>query len=298
MESITKGKLPQLSLLRDPSFGIPSDITFQIIGNTGEVAEGNVVLGEVKGHKIILGLFSSAFKNQFFGSQKETRDVIPVKDTTVAAFEKLFDYIYRKDINWGGMTVLEIYEVVHLADKYTMPDLMNEIKTQMENVPLTVDSLVEVAHLAAQFTQFTDVSSALLVICAKFLQKTFKTPNDQLQFAINLSGTGKEVTVLQLLVLARDLPALECSNCREEQCMDGLPVGSIDKFTAGCKLKINANCANYGGAVWSSNYVYTVSSVVDNTAVNLRTGAGRVGLGIPVPIIAPNRFPTFCFNCS
>ena len=54
MVSVTKGKLSQLSLLQDPSYGIPSDVTFQINGTKDEVvAEDKAVLGEVKGHKVI-----------------------------------------------------------------------------------------------------------------------------------------------------------------------------------------------------------------------------------------------------
>ena len=45
------------------------------------------VLGEVNGHKVILGTFSSVFKTQFFGSMKETnKDIVNVEETTFDAF--------------------------------------------------------------------------------------------------------------------------------------------------------------------------------------------------------------------
>ena len=41
----------------DPSFGIPHDVSFQIMDNNNLN-----VMGEVKGHKLILGLYSPVFK--------------------------------------------------------------------------------------------------------------------------------------------------------------------------------------------------------------------------------------------
>ena len=58
MDSATHEKFPNHSSLLDPSFGIPTDVTFQIMGFKNlEIADGldrEVLLGEVKGHKLIL----------------------------------------------------------------------------------------------------------------------------------------------------------------------------------------------------------------------------------------------------
>ena len=40
-----------------------------------------VMLGEVKGHKLILGLISPGFKKQFFGNAKDEEEIIPVRQT-------------------------------------------------------------------------------------------------------------------------------------------------------------------------------------------------------------------------
>eukprot|EP00092_Neocalanus_flemingeri_P017868 GFUD01019333.1.p1 GENE.GFUD01019333.1~~GFUD01019333.1.p1 ORF type:complete len:313 (+),score=76.48 GFUD01019333.1:53-940(+) len=294
METITKGKVARLSLLQDPAYGVPSDVTFQIISVTSEgAAEIIQVLGEVTGHKNVLAAFSKVFRDQFFGKLKEEKDVIPVKETTYEAFQKLMFFIYSKDINWGGVTVPEMFDVVNLAEKYIMPELMDEMKKQMENMPLTNnDDLLNVAHTATEFNHlFPDVSSALLLSCAKFLQKTIP-PSAQLQFAIDQSGTGKEATVLQLLPLAKDLPALECSNCGDVDCLDGQGVVGIDKFKVGLKLRVNQSCSacwGVNGGVFAGK-VYTVKSVnKNNNRVDVRRGCGD-------HIVFEN-IPTFCYGC-
>eukprot|EP00092_Neocalanus_flemingeri_P027190 GFUD01029487.1.p1 GENE.GFUD01029487.1~~GFUD01029487.1.p1 ORF type:complete len:312 (+),score=80.96 GFUD01029487.1:54-938(+) len=293
METITKGKFARLSLLQDPAYGVPSDVTFQIIRVTNEgTAEIREVLGDVTGHKLVFAAASSVFRNEFFGGLKETADVIPVKETTYEAFEKLMFFIYHKDIDWSGVTVPEMYDVVNLAERYIMPELMDEMMKQMENVPLANnDDLLNIAHTATEFNHlFPDVSSALLLSCAKFLQKTIP-PSARLQFAIDQSGTGKEATVLQLLSLAKDLPPVECSNCGNVECMDGQLVVGIDKFTVGLKLRVNESLAGYWGVNGGqfAGIVHTVKRVnKNNRTVDVR--------GQPDPIVWSNSH-TFCYWC-
>eukprot|EP00092_Neocalanus_flemingeri_P027985 GFUD01030382.1.p1 GENE.GFUD01030382.1~~GFUD01030382.1.p1 ORF type:complete len:299 (+),score=64.12 GFUD01030382.1:44-940(+) len=257
MVTITRGQNPQFAHLLDPSYGIPSDVTFRIIGiNKNGVDEDEEVLGEVEGHKIVLGAFSRVFRDKFCGSMKGTKEVIPVKETTLEAFEKMVFYIYKKDIEWGGLSVSEMYDVVNLAEKYHLAELMDEMKTQMGNLTITVETLMEIAHTTAQFSHlFPIVSPPLLLRCAKFLQITFRTPAEKLQFATDQYGGGQEVTAMQLLVMARDLPPLPlCSNCGMdvEQCKDGQLVTATEKLTLGLKLRINKE-NNYWGV---NSYAY------------------------------------------
>eukprot|EP00092_Neocalanus_flemingeri_P060136 GFUD01072039.1.p1 GENE.GFUD01072039.1~~GFUD01072039.1.p1 ORF type:complete len:311 (-),score=66.72 GFUD01072039.1:52-936(-) len=294
METFTKGKFARLSLLQDPAYGVPSDVTFQIVRVTIEgTAEIREVLGDVTGHKLVFAAASSVFRDEFFGGLKETTDVIPVKETTYEAFEKMMFFIYQKDIDWsGGVTVLEMYDVVNLAERYIMPELMDEMTKQMENVPLkNNEDLLNIAHTATQFHHlFPDVSSALLLSCAKFLQKTIPPPA-QLQFAIDQSGTGKEAIVLQLLSLAKDLPPVECSNCGDVECLDGQGVVGIDQFTVGMKLRVNKSCGMWGvdGGSYAGQ-VYIVKSVnKDIKTVNV--------IGGHFYIVRQN-IPAFSYCCS
>ena len=131
---MSSNKLGQmLSSLTDPSFGIPPDVTFQIMNynhnqeSSGEREEESVE-GDIKGHKVILGMFSPVFKQEFFGPAKEIKDIIPVRQTTFYAFTKMFDYIYQKNVDWEDLSVLELYDVVNLAEKYDISGLMDELK--------------------------------------------------------------------------------------------------------------------------------------------------------------------------
>eukprot|EP00092_Neocalanus_flemingeri_P003229 GFUD01003456.1.p1 GENE.GFUD01003456.1~~GFUD01003456.1.p1 ORF type:complete len:309 (+),score=68.17 GFUD01003456.1:41-967(+) len=254
MASSSPRKIPSNSSLLDPSCGIPTDVTFQIMGfktpdlETGQDKE--ILLGEVKGHKLILGMVSTVYKAGFYGPAKETKDIVPVRQTTLEAFKKMVDYIYSKEIDWSGQTVLEMYDVVNLAERYDIPGLLEEIQTQMEKVPLTMENVMEVADTAFQFSQFPTVSDQLLLNCAKYVKKTLKTPASLVQFATDGSGSGQEATVLKLLALIRTItPPIpnrpNCPNCKQDQCQHGKLVESLDKIVLGCKLAENNRVQQY-----------------------------------------------------
>jgi len=301
MVSITKGKLPRLSLLQDPSYGVPADVTFQIIEGTpgDEGEETKKVLGEVKGHKVVLAAFSEVFKNMFFGPMKESKNIISVEQTTLESFEKLFDFIYNKDINWGNLTVSEIYDVVNLADKYLVKELMDELKDQMENLTLTVGNVMDFAHTASQFSQFPDVSTALLTACAKFVKKTIKTRDEQLSFVLAQSGSGQEATAVRLMVEVQGLASPICLNCELSDCSDGQVVVGNDKFRVGLQLRVNKN-TNYWG-VNGGDFAETGFTV--RSAANGVNGGEAVHVTYDASSVeyADVRYegvPTFVYNCA
>ena len=177
----------------------------------------------------------------------------------------MIEYIYQSDIDWSALSLLELYDIINLAELFNLPKVTNEIKTQMEVMPLTMDSLMEVAHTAAQFMQFQEVSSALLLTCSKFLQNTVRTPADQLQFALDQLDTGREKTVLELLSLIKS-SLLPCTNCGEMECLNGKLVRDNEKFTVGMKMKVNKKSSEYWGENGGSfaSKCYTVTEVVDD----------------------------------
>jgi hypothetical protein len=120
--------------------------------------------------------------------------------------------------------VLEMYDVVNLAEKYYIPGLLDVVKTQMENVHLTMEDVIEVAETAVQFNRFPTISSSLLQSCAKFLKTNLKTDGELLQFAISHSGSGQEATAKNM----QGNPI--CSNCEEENCQDQLLVTDVIKI--------------------------------------------------------------------
>lgn len=68
----------------EPSCDIPSDVTFTILDE-----EGNKV-GKVKGgHRKVMALKSTFFKAMFYGPMKDNRLIIPIRYTSLLAFQKM-----------------------------------------------------------------------------------------------------------------------------------------------------------------------------------------------------------------
>jgi len=278
-----------LTSLLDPCFGIPTDVTFEIMGYThlqlDHSGEKEVKLGEVKGHKLIIGLFSPVFKSEFFGPAKDTKDTIPVRETTLEAFEKMLEFIYSKETDWSSLTVLEFYDVVNLAEKYDIPELMGHIKSQMDNIPLSMENVMEVADSAYDFNQFPDVSYSLLLRCAKFIKSKLRTPARLLEFAVDQSGSGQEATVLKLMALIKQS---ECSNCNSTPCKNGQEITNAEQLSPGCKMDVNNNdghlytvvAANQGSNTVKAIYCYAPTKQQSDYQI-LRNG-----------------LPTFCYKCD
>merc|ERR1712002_825817 len=129
-----------------------------------------------------------------------------------------------------------------------MPELMEEMKTQIVNTPLTTQNLVDVVDIAIKHSHFEEVSSALLLSCANFFKKTVGVGTDkQMQFVLENYAEGKERLALKLISMVPGLPRAECNNCGEVSCMAGQPV-QYEKLRAGLAVKVN-HIANY----WSSD---------------------------------------------
>jgi len=244
MTSVIKGKIPEYAILLQDS-EIPFDVTFQVV-----VAEGNTVTekgldkgvkkvkGEIKAHKYILAASSSVFKGMFFGPMKESKDVIDVKETTVEAFKKLIEYIYQVDIECRDISLVELYDIVNLAELYNIPKLTEELKIQMENIPLSMDNLMDVATIASEYSQFEEVSNCVMMSCAKFLQKMIRYPADRLEFALTQYASGNGEVALKLLTLVKQVvPLVECGNCMGKPCVKGQGV-PYDRMRSGLKMKM------------------------------------------------------------
>jgi len=228
MESVISGTLPEHAvLLQDPaSTGMPFDVTFVITEEDSDETGGRLAKKmkrdkrEIKAHKLILAARSPVFTNMFLGPMKETKNVIEVKETTFDAFRKLIEYIYHVDIECKDMSLMEFYDIVKLAELYDIPNLSDELMDQMENIPLSMENLIEVASTALKYSQFEEISNAVLVSCARFLQRAATNPADQLELVLTLGGNGKAEVAIKLLELVKKLPPRgKCFNCKEEPCM-------------------------------------------------------------------------------
>jgi hypothetical protein len=159
----------------------------------------------------------------------------------------------------------------------------------MENLPLKIGNVLEVAETAVQFLQFPTVSNALLLKSAKFLISTLTTPAELLQFAIDQSGTGQGDTVLQLLALIKDMkPKEKCQNCQEdeEECRNGEPIFPADMFIPGSRVVMKA----------LSSKIYTVVSVKEYTVKYVQCTDNK-GKEDNFPIYFQAK-PSFCYKCN
>jgi len=288
-----KGKWPVHALLLQNPSVIPFDVSFKLVGNDNAKKE-DAGSREIKAHKQLLASRSSVFLSMFFGSLKEEKDVISVEETTYESFEKLLEYIYQVDIDCQNMTLLELYDIVNLAERYDVPSLTEEIKIYLVNFPLTMDSLMDVAFTAFQFTQFTDVSLTLLRTCAKFLQRNIFGPENLLQFANDQFATARGDTALELLSLIEDLPPI-CDNCMEEkeECLIDQPVEQ-EKMAHGLLVKANweakfsARECQYNFTILSSNgNLVTVERMCDGPSGEFEASRHLVWDGVP----------NFVYNC-
>jgi len=88
-----------------------------------------------------------------------------------------------------------------------------------------MENLIEVASTALKFSQFEELSKAVLASCARFLKKEATNPADQLELVLTLGGNGKAEVAIKLLELVKKLPPRgKCFNCKEEPCMVGQSV--------------------------------------------------------------------------
>jgi len=249
MSTIIKGRIPEHSILRDQSEGgIPFDIRFKVIEND-DMSEDNSGGSMIQAHKFILASHSPVFKKMFYGSLKETSDPIIVKDTTIIAFEKLVEYVYQVDIDCKEIAVCELFDLVNLAERYEIGKLKEELRLQMEIVPLTMSNLMEVASIGCKFSKlFETTSASLLGNCAKFFKQNIKSALEHDRFIIQQLAKGYGLVVSDIVKLAKTLPPLSCENCEEETCLDGRVV-EPSKLKMGLKVKSNPAAKYFTTAV-------------------------------------------------
>ena len=153
--------------ITDESFGIPPDITFQIVEN-GQ-------LHEVKAHKMILALVSHTFKTMFYATDvgDKTAKITKIDQTNAPTFQIVIDAVYSiKSIEASlkGKSVDEVFDVVKLLERYQIAGLMGAVKDQLANYPLTDDTHLEVAKI-------------LLSTCMKFINPKLEDKNSMMRYA-------------------------------------------------------------------------------------------------------------------
>ena len=125
--------------LRDPNNGIPPDVCFKIIEPSREVLkEETKIVGEVLAHKYLLAACSESFKRMFFdhyepkSSPCHLIETIQLECSSLSAFKVMINYIYGKYPTLrGAEEICELFEIVDLAERFTISGLEEEYKTAM-----------------------------------------------------------------------------------------------------------------------------------------------------------------------
>eukprot|EP00090_Calanus_glacialis_P006055 TRINITY_DN14748_c0_g1_i1.p1 TRINITY_DN14748_c0_g1~~TRINITY_DN14748_c0_g1_i1.p1 ORF type:complete len:408 (-),score=85.43 TRINITY_DN14748_c0_g1_i1:62-1285(-) len=209
----------------DPTFGIPTDVTFNIIENGKASGNG------IDAHMYHLALATPVFKAQFFGAARETKDIIPIKGTTRRAFKTMIDYIYGKQLEWKHETVSQLFAILNLGEMYDLMDLKKIAEEKLAEFPLTKYNVIEVAFEAENHVQFKEISDIVLKHCKLFLAKTIlKTRADIVHFASEYASSPRAMTAFKLL---GGVPA--CQNCYQTPCLKGEQV-RFDQIVQGSKV--------------------------------------------------------------
>jgi len=167
---------------------------------------------------------------------------------------------------------MEFYDILILAELYNIPELSDELHIQMENIPLSMNNLIEVAFAASKFSQcsqFEQISKSVLNSCAKFLQKEDKNPVDKLELILTEGGNGMADIAIELLELVKQLPPRSmCYDCREESCMVVQNVPHV-KMRPGLHMKMVAYYpeAHANNSCHGKNTEVTVKGVASNGQV-------------------------------
>jgi len=250
---MSTGSWSNVSALLNADFGIATDVTFQFPGETGGTPS------QVKAHRLVLGFISPVFRNQFFGTVQDKDEIIAVEGTTKEAFERMVKFIYGENIEWKNMCMREIFDVVNMAEKYMIPDLLEASKTAIKSFALTDDNLIENAAIAEEFDHFEDASHILSRSCRDFLRNKLKTLQDAAKFMDKHASTEFEGVAVKMLASLKTPGPPACSNCGIFPCRDGMAVVDFASLFVGCVLRTTGEEQDY----WGENYFDKVCKVLN-----------------------------------
>ena len=229
----------RLSQFTSEDSKIPHDVTFKIEGENNDPR----IPQEVKAHKMILSMASPVFMKMFYVSDTldKSAQLIVVRQTTVDAFRIMVHAIYNTtplEESLKDKSVEEMFLVLDLVMKYQIPELTLAARECLADVPLTDDTVLEVAEDAEQYsTVFEEEAKKVLFQCAKFLQQKFKDAKSVFKFVAE-NKAHKDVAY-NLLAMIDTLENLNpCDNCTEMPCRDGLVVEE-NKFRSGLRISSN-----------------------------------------------------------
>ena len=141
-------------------------------------------VGHIPAHKFLLAGASPVFRAQFYGPAKEQTDQVVIHGTTVKAFTMMMRFLYMDpppaefSLKDTASCPQRLCELVNLAEKYQVVDLLELAKAALKDLPVTEDNLLFIATTARNYAFFEDVSKILTSKCKAFLSSRLNTAND------------------------------------------------------------------------------------------------------------------------
>jgi len=181
---------------------------------------------EVKAHIFVLAAVSPVFASQFFGEGWKREESVAVKGSNIKAFETLLDIIYKKDRdNWGldHKSLYTLFEVLHLADRYDMKEIVDIITKEIGKVKITREHIMEVAAIAEHYKLFEEASKALFKRCGATMNNILKTKGDIINFLDDDTEDEVDLLLFKRVLVSMKEPKPRCTTCNKlkKNCMDG-----------------------------------------------------------------------------
>jgi len=265
---------------------LPPDVTFKIEGG-----------GEVCAHRLLLAGGSRVFRALFFGPMKEKKEDVVIKDTTVEAFTIMINFIYQNpDFSLKEISCPEtLFEVFNVSKRYQLDELNNIVKeafktfpiseknvehaaltaknyavfedvskilinrchNTMKNLPITLESIVNVAT-AAKRPRYEAVSEHLMQRCNSFLRENLKTADDVFDFILKTRENPKADPDLIYGIL-KTKPLLSWCTLKsyapEFQIVKSMQVFSIPKLSKQWRITHSFKPTSYGQGGFSGLYI-------------------------------------------
>jgi len=263
---------------------LPPDVTFKIEGG-----------GEVCAHRLLLAGGSRVFRALFFGPMKEKKEEVVIKDTTVEAFTIMINFIYQSpDFSLKEISCPEtMFEVFNVSKRYQLDELndivkeafktfpiseknvehaaltaknyavfedvskilINRCHNTMKNLPITLESIVNVAT-AAKRPRYEAVSEHLMQRCNGFLRENLRTADDVFDFILKTKENPKaDLDLISGILKSKQSPTW-CtlnSHASELQIVKGKLVLSIPKLPKQWRITHSFKPTSYSSS-WSSGF--------------------------------------------
>ena len=148
-----------------PTSTIPTDVRF--LFNKGSSTK------ELKAHKLILALISDVFEREFYGSMKDGKDDIDIKDASHDVFQAMIDFIYNKHSELKVYDLTFLSQLYYLGEKYNIEDLRNRIIAAIPEFKILDENVLDVAILAEEYILHEPLMEALYKAATCFLWRKF-----------------------------------------------------------------------------------------------------------------------------